>query len=122
MCGIAGILNTASTHSIPEDAILRMISILKHRGPEESGVYLDETLHMGQARLSIIGLKGGVQPIPNEDETLWIVCNGEVFNYIELKEDLLKRSHKFSTGTDTEVIVHLYEEMGPACLARLNGQ
>ena len=122
MCGIAGILNTTPTHSTPEDSILRMLSILKHRGPEESGVYLDETLHMGQARLSIIGLQGGVQPISNEDETLWIVCNGEVFNYIELKEDLIKRGHQFTTDTDIEVIVHLYEEKGPDCLAPLNGQ
>ena len=83
---------------------------------------MDPHVGLGHARLSIIGLKGGGQPISNEDGTLWIVYNGEVFNYIELKEDLIKRGHKFTTQTDTEVIVHLYEELGPKCLEKMNGQ
>ncbi|MDZ7833604.1 MAG: asparagine synthase (glutamine-hydrolyzing) [Desulfobacterales bacterium] len=122
MCGIAGILNSSSNDILSEDIILRMISILKHRGPDESGVYFDDHIHMGQARLSILDLEGGVQPIPNEDKTLWIVYNGEVFNYTELRSDLEKQGHRFTTQTDTEVIVHLYEEMGSGCLSELNGQ
>src|SRR6056297_3666276 len=122
MCGIAGILNLSSSDIISEDLILRMISILKHRGPDESGVYFDDHIHMGQARLSILDLEGGAQPIPNEDKTLWIVYNGEVFNYTELRSDLEKKGHRFNTQTDTEVILHLYEEMGSGCLSELNGQ
>jgi len=122
MCGIAGILNLSSNDIVSEDLILRMISILKHRGPDESGVYRDEAIHMGHSRLSILGLEDGTQPLSNADETLWIVYNGEVFNYLELKADLEKRGHRFTTHTDTEVIVHLYEEMGPDCLSELNGQ
>jgi len=122
MCGIAGILNLSSSDIISEEIILRMISILKHRGPDESGVYFDDHIHMGQARLSILDLEGGAQPIPNEDKTLWIVYNGEVFNYTELRSDLEKKGHRFTTQTDTEVILHLYEEMGSDCLTELNGQ
>ncbi|MCU0599693.1 MAG: asparagine synthase (glutamine-hydrolyzing), partial [Desulfobacterales bacterium] len=122
MCGFAGILNISSKDVVSEDLILRMTSILKHRGPDETGVYFDKYIHLGHSRLSIIGLTDGIQPISNEDGSLWIVYNGEVFNYIELKADLQKRGHCFKTQTDTEVILHLYEEMGPSCLSELNGQ
>ena len=122
MCGIVGILNLKTQNPISEDLLTRMIGIIRHRGPDESGIYLDSHIGLGHARLSIIGLKGGGQPISNEDGTLWIVYNGEVFNYVELKEDLIKRGHRFSTQTDTEVIVHLYEELGPKCLEKMNGQ
>ncbi|MCK5098211.1 MAG: asparagine synthase (glutamine-hydrolyzing), partial [Desulfobacteraceae bacterium] len=107
---------------VSEDVILRMVSILNHRGPEESGVYYDQDIHMGHSRLSIIGLEKGIQPISNQDGSLWIVYNGEVFNYIELRSWLEKRGHLFTTQTDTEVILHLYEEKGSACLSELNGQ
>jgi asparagine synthase (glutamine-hydrolysing) len=120
MCGIAGILNLLSKNCVSEDVILRMISILNHRGPEESGVYFDHDIHMGHSRLSIIGLEKGTQPIFNQDESLCIVYNGEVFNYIELRSMLEKKGYKFTTQTDTEVILHLYEEKGPACLSELN--
>ncbi len=122
MCGIAGILNLTSNDDVSEDIVLRMISILKHRGPEENGVYFDQDIHMGHSRLSIIGLENGTQPISNQDDSLWIVYNGEVFNYIEIRSELEKKGHKFTTQTDTEVILHLYEEMGSACLTELNGQ
>ncbi|MCK5311737.1 MAG: asparagine synthase (glutamine-hydrolyzing) [Desulfobacteraceae bacterium] len=122
MCGIAGILNLTSKDDVSEDIVLRMISILKHRGPEESGVYYDQDIHMGHSRLGIIGLENGTQPISNQDGSLWIVYNGEVFNYIELRSDLEKRGYEFTTQTDTEVILHLYEEMGSASLSELNGQ
>jgi asparagine synthase (glutamine-hydrolysing) len=122
MCGIAGILNLESQRPISEERLTRMISIIRHRGPDETGIYVDDHVGLGHARLSIIGLEGGGQPIANEDGSLWIVYNGEVFNYIELKEELVRKGHVFTTQTDTEVIVHLYEELGPKCLERMNGQ
>ena len=99
-----------------------MISPLRHRGPDESGVYLDGDAALGHLRLSIIGIDGGTQPIGNETGDLWIVYNGEAYNYIELKEDLLEKGHRFVTRTDTEVLLHLYEEYGAACLEKINGQ
>ncbi len=122
MCGIAGVLNLKEPGSISSDLIEKMISTLYHRGPDESGIYLDDWIGLGHTRLSIIDLSSGTQPIHNEDETLWIVYNGEVFNYPELKQDLLNKGHRFYTTTDTEVILHLYEEEGPTCLDLLNGQ
>ena len=122
MCGIAGILNTDEPRGIDENLLAKMMTILRHRGPDESGMYLDARIGLGHTRLSIIGLEGGTQPICNEDGTLWIVYNGEVFNYIELKEDLIKKGHTFSTTTDTEVLLHLYEDLGPQCLGKINGQ
>ena len=122
MCGIAGVLNLKEPGPVSLDLIKGMIAALHHRGPDESGIYLDDWIGLGHARLSIIDLSGGSQPIHNEDETLWIVYNGEVFNYPDLREDLLKRGHRFYTSTDTEVILHLYEEEGASCLHSLNGQ
>jgi asparagine synthase (glutamine-hydrolysing) len=122
MCGIAGILNLETQTPLPEDLLTRMISIIRHRGPDETGVYVDDRVGLGHARLSIIGLEGGGQPMSNEDGSLWITYNGEIFNYIELKEALIKKGHVFSTRTDGEVIVHLYEELGPKCLEKMNGQ
>lgn len=104
------------------DQITAMIAPLRHRGPDQSGVYLDHRVALGNLRLSIIGLGDGIQPIANEDGTLWVVYNGEAFNYLELKSDLVKRGHRFATGTDTEVLLHLYEEYGAACLEKINGQ
>ena len=88
-----------------------MVTVLHHRGPDETGIYLDQNIGLGHSRLSIIGLADGTQPIANEDETLWIVFNGEIFNYIELREELIKKGHQFRTNTDTEVILHLFEEV-----------
>ena len=122
MCGIAGIVNIAANEPPGLDAITSMISPLHYRGPDESGVYLDRDIALGHLRLSIIGIDGGTQPISNEDGTLWIVYNGEAFNYVELKQELLKRGHRFSTETDTEVLLHLYEEYGPRSLEKVNGQ
>ena len=122
MCGIVGALNLKEPGHVSPDLIKKMISALHHRGPDESGIYLDDWIGLGHARLSIIDLSSGSQPIHNEDESLWIVYNGEVFNYPELREDLLKKGHHFYTSTDTEVILHLYEEDGASCLHSLNGQ
>jgi len=99
-----------------------MVGAVRHRGPDEFGAYLDNRCALGQARLSIIDLAGGSQPLCNEDETIWITYNGEIFNYIELHDELIKLGHKFRTRSDTEVIVHAYEQWGNDCLSRFNGQ
>jgi asparagine synthase (glutamine-hydrolysing) len=99
-----------------------MIARLDHRGPEERGAYVDRRVALGQTRLSIIDLSGGAQPLANEDETTWIVFNGEIFNYVELAEELRAKGHRFRTKSDTEVIVHAYEEWGEDCCTRFNGQ
>jgi asparagine synthase (glutamine-hydrolysing) len=99
-----------------------MTNALQHRGPDEMGIYKDNQIGLGHTRLSIIDLSKGRQPIHNEDRSIWIVYNGEVFNYLELREELLKKGHKFITNTDTEVLVHLYEEKGAEFLNELNGQ
>lgn len=122
MCGIAGRYNYRSSGDTSSTLIKRMVGALHHRGPDECGIYLDDWVGLGNARLSILDLSGGTQPIHNEDESLWIVYNGEIFNYPELREDLQKKGHTFATSSDTEVIVHLYEEKGSACLGDLNGQ
>lgn len=122
MCGIVGIANLEGPRDISPRAIQRMLGAVQHRGPDEAGVYLDDRVGMGHVRLSIIDLEGGCQPIHNEDQSLWIVYNGEVFNYIELRDELQGNGHAFYTTSDTEVVIHLYEEEGPACLDRLNGQ
>ena len=122
MCGIVGILGFNGSKQIAPQLIPSMASAIRHRGPDEFGIYQDRHVCMGSVRLSIIDIAGGTQPISNEDKSLWIVYNGEVFNYIELKEDLLKKGHQFTTNSDTEVVLHLYEEYGPECLEKLNGQ
>lgn len=122
MCGIAGIHNLRGPRSISLDILKRMIGTLYYRGPDESGIYIDDWVGLGHTRLSIIDLTSGTQPIHNEEKNLWIVCNGEIFNYPELRQDLLKKGHRFYTASDTEVLLHLYEEKGPSCLDDLNGQ
>ncbi|MFN2303141.1 MAG: asparagine synthase (glutamine-hydrolyzing), partial [Anaerolineales bacterium] len=122
MCGIVGILNLTQEAPINEHAIRQMLAMVRHRGPDEFGIYLEDQVGLGSARLSIIDLSGGQQPISNEDETLWIVFNGEIFNYVELRPELERKGHQFRTNSDTETILHLYEDHGPACLKYLNGQ
>jgi asparagine synthase (glutamine-hydrolysing) len=123
MCGIAGVVDWSGKAPPRLSELARMLAIIHHRGPDENGVYLDATIGLASARLSIVDLSTGQQPITNEDGSLWIVFNGEVFNYPELRRELEARGgHEFYTQSDTEVILHLYEELGPACLHRLNGQ
>jgi asparagine synthase (glutamine-hydrolysing) len=122
MCGICGTLNLTKSRKIDTNLLKRMIFVLHHRGPDECGIFKDNDIGLGHARLSIIDLKGGRQPIHNENNTIWVIFNGEIFNYIELREELLKKGHKFYTKTDTEVLIHLYEEKGPEFLNDLNGQ
>ncbi|MBL9126020.1 MAG: asparagine synthase (glutamine-hydrolyzing) [Verrucomicrobiales bacterium] len=122
MCGIAGIVNCIDGPPPGGPEVARLLGPLRHRGPDQFGIYTDDHVGLGNARLSIVDLAHGQQPIGNEDGTLWIVYNGEVFNHLELRAELEARGHRFVTRTDTEVIVHLFEEYGPACLGRLNGQ
>ena len=122
MCGITGILNLTEPNLISIDVIAKMSGYLNHRGPNETGLYIDDWIGIAQTRLSIIDLTSGTQPIHNEDKTLWIVFNGEIYNYIELKNSLIKLGHKFYTNSDTEIILHLYEEKQENCLHMLNGQ
>ena len=121
MCGICGIvgerLNTPETRATLE----RMVHVMKHRGPDDEGFYLDETAALGHARLSIIDVECGGQPMPNENESVWIVLNGEIYNYIELREELVAKGHVFRTRSDTEVALHSYEEYGEACVKNFNG-
>src|SRR5512136_540846 len=107
MCGITGVLNLKDPRPIEEATLRQMQSMLRHRGPDEFGIYLDEWTGLGSARLSIIDLTGGQQPIGNEDGTLWIVYNGEIFNYVELRPELEARGHRVTTNCDTEIILHL---------------
>src|SRR5947208_2202273 len=122
MCGIAGMFNRSGREAVEEHDLRQMLALLRHRGADEFGILLDREAALGNARLSIIDLSGGSQPIANEDETLWIVFNGEIFNYVELRPELEARGHQFRTSSDTEVILHLFEEYGPDCLSRMNGQ
>jgi len=122
MCGIAGIYSWQKKQKVPEQKIENMISAQFHRGPDECGFLYDQNFAMGMSRLSIIDLSGGSQPIHNEDKSIWIVFNGEIFNYIELRPELEKQGHKFHTSSDTEVIVHLYEQYGLDFVQHLNGQ
>ena len=122
MCGIAGIFDPRGEGRILEANIGTMVRALAHRGPDQKGLYLDRDIGLGHARLSILDLEGGAQPIPNEDGTIWIVLNGEIYNFPELRTRLENKGHRFATRTDTEVLVHLYEDMGPSCVDDLNGQ
>lgn len=122
MCGIAGAASLHDGRPMEPDTLARMLTLLDHRGPEVAGVWDGGQALLGHARLSIVDLDGGLQPISNEDGSIWAVINGEVFNYRELTGELRARGHHFATSSDSEVVVHLYEESGPALLDRLNGQ
>lgn len=123
MCGICGFVKFNARASGEDSRIIeRMNDRLRHRGPDAQDTMLFENVALGFSRLSIIGLDNGMQPICNEDESLVLICNGEIFNYIELREELRSRGHAFKTRSDVEVIVHLYEEHGMNFLNKLNGQ
>lgn len=123
MCGIAGSLVLREGLAPPAlEDLAAMVGALRHRGPDEFGLYRDRRAGLGHARLSIIDLATGQQPLCNEDGTLWIVFNGEIFNYVELREELVARGHRFRTRSDTEVIVHAWEAFGARCFERFNGQ
>jgi len=121
MCGIAGIIDFNSSE-LQEGLLRHMLGLIRHRGPDASGIYKDKVAGLASARLSIIDLIGGDQPIHNEDQSIWVVYNGEIFNYPEIRQDLEARGHKFYTRSDTEILVHLYEDHGPELFKNLNGQ
>jgi asparagine synthase (glutamine-hydrolysing) len=121
MCGICGKLNFDRDNEVSQQLLKAMADSIVHRGPDDDGYYLSGQIGLGFRRLSIIDLAGGHQPLSNEDGTVWIVFNGEIYNYQELREDLLKKGHVFRTKADTEVIVHLYEEYGEAGVQSLRG-
>jgi asparagine synthase (glutamine-hydrolysing) len=121
MCGIAGIYNFATEKTVDSLLIKKMCSELVHRGPDDEGIYCKDNIGLGHRRLSIIDLGGGHQPMANEDGSVWIVFNGEIYNFQELKEELLLKGHSFKTHCDTETIIHLYEEEGEECVRKLRG-
>ncbi len=120
MCGICGFVNSGAGGR--PDWLHSMAASLRHRGPDDTGFYRDGHAGLGHTRLSIVDLAGGHQPMCSTDRAVWITFNGEIFNYIELREDLIRRGHRFATRSDTEVILHLYQEEGERCVDRLNGQ
>lgn len=121
MCGIAGIINSDASAAIDPQAIHCMCQAMVHRGPDDEGLYVKGPVGLGMRRLSIIDVAGGRQPIHNEDETVWVVFNGEIYNFPELRSELESKGHRFYTHTDTEVIAHLYEERGAKCVDQLRG-
>jgi asparagine synthase (glutamine-hydrolysing) len=122
MCGIVGIYSNAKSLHDPEPLLSRMLARIEYRGPDESGIYINNKIALGSVRLSIIDLKTGQQPLSSEDGKYWIVFNGEIFNYVELKGDLKKLGYSFRTECDTEVLLNAYLEYGSECLNKLNGQ
>lgn len=121
MCGIAGIYNFKTLKPVTQSLVRAMTDTLVHRGPDDEGFYLSDGIGLGHRRLSIIDLAAGHQPISNEDGTIWVVFNGEIYNFGDLHDSLVKKGHIFKTKSDTEVIVHLYEEMGEECFRDLRG-
>jgi len=121
MCGIAGVVSNNCSEDY-ESLLREMLGVLRHRGPDSAGIFVNNSAGLGHVRLSIIDLNSGDQPIHNEDRSIWIVFNGEIFNYPKLREDLKLKGHRFYTKTDTEVLVHLYEEKGCKLFDDLNGQ
>src|SRR5207245_8029079 len=121
MCGIFGIRGNEASGPAGLGVLRAMGDALMHRGPDEGGIHTEPGLGLGMRRLSIIDLKTGHQPLANEDHSVWVVFNGEIYNYRELTADLLARGHRSATASDTETLVHLYEEHGADCVRHLRG-
>src|SRR5271166_2923866 len=121
MCGICGKLSFEPDATVAPALIRAMLDTIRHRGPDDEGIYSAPGVGLGHRRLSIIDLNTGHQPLSNEDGTVWISFNGEIYNFQELRTFLLSKGHVFRTQTDTEVIVHLYEQLGSRCLEELRG-
>jgi len=120
VCGIVGIVNTG-TRPADEALLSRMCAAIAHRGPDDDGFYVKGPIGLGMRRLSIIDVSGGRQPIPNQQESAWIVFNGEIYNYLELRQDLEKFGYRFRTNSDTEAIIHAYDRYGEECPKYLRG-
>jgi len=122
LCGICGKINIDNKKKVDSNLIARMCSVLGHRGPDDAGIYLKDNIGLGHRRLSVLDVTpAGHQPMTNEDRTIWIVFNGEIYNYCELRKELENKGHVFSSSSDTETIIHLYEEKGIECLQDLRG-
>src|SRR5689334_17908146 len=120
MCGIAGIIDVRG-YPVDSSLLRRLCEVLAHRGPDDEGYYVNGAVALGQRRLSILDLAGGRQPMANEDGTVWITFNGEIYNFQGLRERLEALGHRFATRSDTEAIVHAYEQYGPQCANELRG-
>lgn len=121
MCGICGFYNFNKDRLVDKSVLTEMMEVLKHRGPDDNNIYIDRFIGLAHTRLSIIDIKNGRQPMCNENETIWVTYNGEIYNFQEVKSELLLKGHRFSTNCDTEVIVHSYEEYGYDCVSKFNG-
>jgi len=121
MCGIVGLYHSQLERLAATALVREMCDAIIHRGPDDEGTYIDASIALGMRRLSIIDVSGGHQPIQNEDGNVTVVFNGEIYNYRDLRRELTARGHQFRTATDTETIVHAYEENGVDCIKRLNG-
>lgn len=121
MCGICGIFEFQRRDGIPESLVRRMTDSIVHRGPDDEGIFIGEGVGLGFRRLSIIDVAGGHQPLSNEDGRVWVMLNGEIYNFADLRQELIARGHQFRTRSDTETIVHLYEQYGEDCFRRLRG-
>src|SRR5918992_6086204 len=121
MCGIAGIVGTDGLHPDDLARVPAMRDVIAHRGPDDAGYYADGRAALGHRRLSIVDLASGHQPLANEDETIWIVFNGEIYNHAAVRPELEAAGHRYRTRSDTETIVHAYEQWGDACVDRLRG-
>ncbi len=119
MCGIAGILEFGRDTRANAAALREMCRVITHRGPDDEGFYTDGPAGIGMRRLSIVDVAGGHQPLTNEDGTLWIVFNGEIYNHLALREQLIARGHRYTTHSDTETVIHLFEEYGADCVQHL---
>ena len=120
MCGIAGVINKRGEYA-SKALVKQMCDVITHRGPDEYGIFQKKHVGLGMRRLSIIDLATGKQPITNENKSIWIVFNGEIYNRQDLRLELEKKGHRFKTKADTEAIIHAYEEWGEDCVTRLNG-
>ncbi len=121
MCGICGIVNFNATEPVDPHLVERMTSAQAHRGPDDYGYFIENNVGLGHRRLSIIDLSGGKQPMFNEDGSVVVVFNGEIYNFADLTGDLISRGHQFTTRSDTETIVHAYEEYGVECMKDFRG-
>src|SRR4051812_27668698 len=121
MCGISGLFYFDRQRSVEQHLVERMRQVARHRGPDDVGLYLKDNVGLGFNRLSIIDLSGGHQPLSNEDGSVWIIFNGEIYNFESLHRELVSRGHRFRTKSDTETIVHAWEEYGERCVEKLRG-
>src|SRR5450432_3218717 len=121
MCGICGILKFAAADSVDPALVEVMTESISHRGPDDFGYYVQGRVGLGHRRLSIIDLAGGRQPMSNEDGSIVVVFNGEIYNYQDIRKDLMRHGHQFKTRSDTETIVHAYEEYGDDCVQKFRG-